>query len=75
MTTAIFLLLMGSILEYSRNIDYYVFLVSISVSIFKIIYGIYMLTDDHFEKTNFADLNNDFPFELFYAICNSIKYI
>lgn len=66
---------MGSILEYSRKIDFYVFLVSLSISVFKVIYGILLLTNDQFSRLKFNDLNDDFPFELFFAISNSIKYI
>ena len=75
LTTAILLILIGSILEYSRNIDFYVLLVSLSISIFKVFYGFLLLTNDEFSNKKFMDLNDEFPFELFFAIGNSVKYI
>ena len=77
LTQAIFLILLGSILEYSPKADLYVFLISTILSVCKILQGfvyIYSFQNEKDGSDVFLNLNKMVPFEMLFAITNSIKY-
>jgi len=79
LTTAIFLILMGSLLEYTSNIDFYVVMIGIGIGLAKLIDGItiywFGYTIKQADPTQVRQIFEYIPFELVYAMADSIKYI
>jgi hypothetical protein len=86
MTTALFLVLIGSHLEYSNRADLYVFLVTLTIAILKLISCFDIMrkseampedSDESFLIFKWLWLSQYkyIPYEVFFAIQDSIKYI
>ena len=85
LTTAFFLLFLGSYLEYSSNNNWIVFMITFTISIIKPVFGLQILMSqgDQSSKyfpsgiaTLFQFLDyQQMPMEIFFAISDSIKYV
>lgn len=76
MTTGIFLILLGSLLEYSSKADLVVYIIGLSVASVKIINGLYIIINGReVGEGVFDQINKLLPCELFFAVANSIKYV
>lgn len=76
MTTGIFLILLGSLLEYSSKADLVVYIIGLSVASLKIINGLYIIINGReVGEGVFDQINKLLPCELFFAVANSIKYV
>lgn len=76
LTTAIFLVLIGSLLEYTPRADLYIVVIGVTVSVAKVANGMLFLRGEQFiKKMVDDDIYRYFPVELFFAISDSIKYI
>ena len=76
LTTAVFLIVLGSFLEYTSSADLIILLISAFTAFMKIIFGFYYKThSEDLRELKIAELNKDIPFELIFAICDSIKYV
>lgn len=76
MATALFLFALGAFLEYSRWLDWIIFVITCTVILAKSIQGYEKLRnlDEHgsLQKIHIYDY---IPYEIVFPICNSIKYV
>ena len=90
LTTALFLIVIGTNIEYSTQSNLIIFWITGSVSVFKIISGVFVffLTKDKRIHTKTVDegtmilynwgwisFYRSVPFELFFAMADSVKYV
>lgn len=76
LTTAIFLILLGSLLEYSSKADLVVYLIGFLIAFIKILSGVFIfINSEEIDVGIYSEINKYIPCELFFAIANSIKYV